>query len=78
MKLITGASFETNTRKGFIKACHILAKGFTIPKVRPLIININGSMNVGKALVADAFLNALTEKGKHPKYHVPISSKMAF
>lgn len=78
MKIVTGASFETKTRKGFIKACHILAKGPTFSIDRPLVISIGGQMNVGKALVADAFLNALTEKGKNKKYDVPVSSKMAF
>ena len=78
MNLVTGASFNTYSRAGFIKACHILAKGITVPRNGSLVIGIVGSMDVGKALVADAFINALNEKESVRKYDVPYSLKMAF
>lgn len=44
MEYVTGASFETKTRRGFIKVCHILAKGLTFSIDRPLVISIGGQV----------------------------------
>ena len=78
MSLTLQANLETKSRQGFIKLCHVLAKGLTIPEDKPLIISIVGQMDVGKALVADAMINALDENPRIKKYNVPPSSKMAF
>jgi hypothetical protein len=78
MNFTMGASLHTHTRAGFIKTCHILAKGLTMPDNGSLVVGIAGSMDVGKALVADAFINALNEKESVKKYDVPYSPKMAF
>ena len=78
MSFINHADIETNTRVGFIKVCHILAKGLSFPNDRPLIISITGQMDVGKALLADAMINALDERLSNKKYNVPFDVKMAF
>jgi hypothetical protein len=78
MDFTVRANIQTKSRVEFIKVCHVLAKGLTFPDSRPLVISIAGQMDVGKALVADAIINALDENPKIKKYKVPPSAKMSF
>lgn len=55
-------SFETNTRRDFIKASHILAKGLDIMSRQKTVISImclqyGDRPDAGKSLVADAMLH---------------------
>ena len=71
----TSSSFETYSRAGFIKACHILASGHV--STGNHLVGITGSMNV-ESLERDAFINALDEGIETKKYDMPPSPKMAF
>jgi hypothetical protein len=70
------ASFVTPSREAFVKACAILANGLDMPRHQSLVISVQGSMDVGKSLVADAMIGALSDDMS--PYAIKADNKMLF